>query len=107
MLTMFPVGCSQTRLGLVRPPAPGIADPQGRQKVQLRWIRAAIHGADLDQDVCRRRLRISDEHVEVAILIEDASVQQFIFPVVATTPPVRLDKIVIGVRILRVFIKIL
>ena len=33
-------------------------------------------------------LRVFDEHIEVAILVEYAGIEQFIFQVVATAPPV-------------------
>ena len=38
----------------------------------------AIAHADLDQDVFRRILGILHEHVEVAVVIEDAGIQQLI-----------------------------
>jgi hypothetical protein len=61
----------------------------------------------LDQDVGRRRLRVFDEHVEISVLVEDAGIQQFVFPVVAAAPPIRLDEIAVGIGVLRVFIQIL
>ncbi len=42
---------------------------------------SAIVDGDLDENVVRRRLRVFDEHVEIAVLIEHAGVEQLVLEV--------------------------
>ena len=70
-----------------------------------RRVRAAIAHADLDQDVGWRLLGVFHEDVEVAILVEHASINQLVLRFGATAPPVRLDQITIGKFILRIFVE--
>ncbi len=65
----------QSRAGRVRvAPRPGIAKPDGGQKVKQRGIRAAVDGCHPDEDVVVVGLGVFDENVEITILIEDAGV---------------------------------
>jgi len=57
-------------------PRPCVPVPEGRQQVELRGLGPAVHHSDADQDVVGRRLRILDQHVEVAVFVEDARVHQ-------------------------------
>ena len=66
-----------------------------------------IATADLDQDVGRRRFRVFDEHIEITVIIEDAGIEQFVFPIVAAAPPVRFDQIAVGICVLRIFVEVL
>ena len=43
--------------------------------------------------VVRRRLGVFDEHVEVAILVEHAGVEQFVFELLAAAAAVGFDEI--------------
>ena len=88
-------------------PRPLVAKPERRQNVQFGLLRAAIVDADLDQNVFRRLFGILDEHVEVAILIEYARVEQFVFEFIASAAAARLDKIAIGECRLRILVEVL
>ena len=88
-------------------PRPGVAEPDGRQQVQLSGLRPAIRHGDLDQNVVARGLRIFDEHIEVAILVEDAGVDQFELARVAASVPILLDQLLIREGGLRILVQIL
>ena len=51
--------------------------------MQFGRVGSAVVDADLDQHVLRRCFGILDEDVEVAILVENARVDQFVFEVLA------------------------
>ena len=51
--------------------------------MQLGRLGAAIVDGDLDQDVLGRRLGVLDEDVEVAVLVEDAGVEQLVLELAA------------------------
>jgi hypothetical protein len=87
------------------PRGPVVAEPQGRQHVQLGLLRAAVMGRYLDQDVLGRRLRILHEHVEVAVLLEDPGVEELVLHLVAAAPSVRLHQVGVGIRGLRVLVQ--
>ena len=72
---------------------PGVAKPERRQQVQRRGVGAAVGRADADQNVLGRVLGVLDEHVEVAVLVEDAGVEQFVFQRVLSPAAVFLDQI--------------
>ena len=82
-------------------------ETKGSAKLGSSRLRSAITHADLDQDVLRRLLGILHKHVEVAIVIEDARVEQLVFHVAAVAPFIRLDQIVIRKRGLRILVQIL
>ena len=63
-----------------------------RQHVQRCRLRTAIADRDLHQDVFRRGLRVLDEHVEIAILVEHARVEQLVFELVAARAAVRATR---------------
>ncbi len=69
------------RLLLVAVPRPVVLEPERRQQVQRRRLGPAVGGADADQDVVRRGLRVLDEDVEVAVVVENAGVQQLVLGV--------------------------
>jgi len=72
---LLPWHLSQGRLWLFGPPSPGVAKPQARQDVQAGGLRSTIAQADQDQNVGRRTFRILHKHIEVSIILKDASVQ--------------------------------
>ena len=57
-------------------------------------------------NVGRCLLGVFDKDVEIAVFVENAGVEQFIFGVVAAAPPIGFDQITLRISILRVFIKI-
>ena len=62
---------------------------------------------DPDQDVLRRFLGVLDEDVEVAILMEDAGVEQLVFELVPAAAATGLNKIAVRVLRLRVLVEVL
>ena len=79
-----------------RPQRPGVAKPSVGSRCNRALLRAAIRDRDPDQNVVRRRLRVFDEDVEVAVVVEDAGVEQLEFRIVPTARAVLLDQL--GVR---------
>src|SRR3954453_5496518 len=69
------------------------------------FLPAPIRDRDLDQDVFWRWFGIPPEHIEIAILIKDAGIDQFILHFVTVTSLVRHDQIGIRERKLRVLIQ--
>ena len=75
-----------------RPQRPGIAEPERRQQIERRRLRAAIPGRDPHQNVFRRGLRVFHEHIEIAVPIEDARIDQLEFRVRLGPPAILLDQ---------------
>ena len=98
---------SQARARRIASPRPGIAEPKRREQVERCLLRAAIVHADLDQEVFWAGLRVLDEHIEVAILIEDTGVEQLVLEVLPAPATVGRDQLVVGVRRLRVLVEVL
>ena len=69
--------------------------------------RAAIVNADLDQHIFGRCLGVLNENIEVAVLIEDAGVDQFVFRLAAAAFAIGRDEIVVRICRLRILVKIL
>ena len=88
-------------------PGPQVAEPERRQDVELGRLGAAVVDADPDEDVLGRLLGILDEHVQVAILIEDARVEQLVLELVPAPAPAGLDQVGVGERRLRVLVEVL
>ncbi len=89
----------------VAPPYPGVAEPERRQKMQERILRAAIADRGADQQIVYARLCVLDKNVEVAVSIKDSGVDQFVLPIELAPPAVLSDKIVIRVRGLRILVQ--
>ena len=97
----------QRRLVLAIAPRPRVAEPQCRQDTQPGRFRPAIVHGDLDEHVLRPRLGVFDEHVEVAVVVEYAGVEQLVLELFPRAPPVRFDQVPVGVLALRVLVEIL
>ena len=67
--------------------SPVVAEPQRRQQMQLGRLGSAVVRGDLNQDVVRAVLGIFHENIEVAIVIEDPGVEQFVFEFIAADRP--------------------
>ena len=78
------------------PRRPVVAEPQGGQQVQLGRFRSPVDGGDLHQDVFRTAFGVLDEDVEIAVVVEDAGVEELILHLVPIASPVRLHQV--GVR---------
>ena len=92
------------RTGRVCPPVPGVAEPEVWQHIQDR-IRPMINDCDLDQHVFRVEFGVLDEHIEIAVLREDARIQQFELRLFAAPLRVHLDELLIGIGGVRVFVE--
>ncbi len=97
----------QQRLGAAAGPRPGVAEPQRRQHVKVRGLRATVADGDADQHVLGCRLRILDEHVEVAVAVEHAGVEQFVLGLVPAAAAVGVDEVGVRVGRLRVLVQVL
>src|SRR5262249_38019110 len=71
-------GQSQRRSVAAGFPTPGVAEPDLRQQMNVRWLGAAILHRDAHQNLIRGRLRILHEDIEVAVALECSAVDQFV-----------------------------
>ena len=67
---------------------------------------AAIEGGNLDQHVLGGGLGIFDGDVEVAVVVEDAGVDQFVFEIRARAMAVCFDQVSVGKRALRILVQV-
>ncbi len=88
-------------------PRPCIAEPERRQQMQRGRFRSTVGDADSYAQVIRARLGVFNKHIEVAVFVEDARVEQLILQRLAASLAVRLDEIQIRIRRLRILIEIL
>src|SRR5277367_1562223 len=96
---------NETRLWLVRFPAPGISKGQLRQQVQRRGGIAAIVRGNPHQHIIDSRLSVFDEHVEISILIEYPGVEQFVFRGIDSVLSILGAELRIGISRLRILVK--
>ena len=75
--------------------------------MNLCGFRATVMHGDTDQDVFRITFSVFDKHIEVAVVVEDASVEKFVFHLLARAPPVRLHQIAIGIFSLGILVQVL
>src|SRR5277367_3881875 len=75
--------------------------------MQERWLEAPIAYADFDQQIVGRRFRIFNKNVEVAVVVEDAGVEQLVFLFVARALAVGLDEVVVRIGAMRVLVEVL
>jgi hypothetical protein len=73
--------------------------------VQRRGLRPAVDGGDARQDVVRPGLGVLDEHVEVAVLGEDAGIHQLVFHVQLAALPVDPHQLLVGEGPLRILVE--
>src|SRR2546423_5335072 len=76
-------------------PAPGIAKPQCWDQVQFGILWSAIKGFHANANIFGTGLGILNEDVEVAVIVEDAGIQQLILHSAAVTPAVLLHQLTI------------
>ncbi len=76
------------RLAVVQAPGPGVAEPQRRQHVERGFVRAGVADPHADADVVGAGLGIVDGDVPVAVVVQDAGVQQLELGVVPAAGPV-------------------
>ena len=86
---------------------PGVAEPEGRQQVEGRLLRAPVMDGDLYQDILRGRLRVLHEDVEVAVAVEYPGIDELVLQVIPVALAVGLDEVVVWERGLRVPVEVL
>src|SRR5947207_2512790 len=98
---------AQSRPRRARLPRPRVSKPQRRQHVHVGRVGPAVGDRDADQHLVDGGLRVLDDDVEVAIVVEDAGVEQLVF---ARSPvPARglLEQQRVGKRALRILVEVL
>src|SRR3954468_22440137 len=86
-------------------PGPVIPEPERRQERERRFFGTVVRGGDPDQYVVRRALRVLDENVEVAILVEDVRVGELVLGIDSCSTPVLDDEVEIRVLALRILVQ--
>jgi hypothetical protein len=76
-----------------------------REDVQRRRARPAVERLDPDAQVLGVGLGILNEDIEVAVLVEDAGVEQFVLEPLSAAGPVLGDEAVVGEGCLRVLVQ--
>ena len=79
-------------LGLGHVPRPGVPVPERRKQMELGRLGAAVRRGDPHEDVVGRRLRVLHRHVEVAVAVEDAGVEELVLRRPPAPPPILLDQ---------------
>ena len=88
-------------------PAPDVAEPELRDQVDLGIFRTAVADLDTDAEVLRPILRVLDKDVEIAVLIEDAGIEQLEFGTRAVAAAVLAHQPLVRVLRLRVLVQVL
>ena len=91
-------------LATLRVPRPFVAEPERRQDVQRCRLRALVPNDDPHQDVGRRRLRVVDLDDPVAVVIEDAGIEQLVLGLELGSCARCPDQVVVRERGLRVVV---
>lgn len=91
-------------LQALQPPAPGIAEPQGRQEMQLGLFVAAIGHRDADAGIVGGRLGIGDIDLEIPIPCKDPGVDQLEFRLMAGAGPVGRHQLIVREGRLRILV---
>ena len=88
-------------------PAPDVAEPELRDQVDLGIFRTTVADLDTDAEVLRPFLRVLDEDVEIAVLIEDAGIEQLELGTTAVAAAVLSHQPLVRVLRLRVLVQVL
>ena len=70
-----------------------------------RSFRSAIMNRDPHEHVFRPGFGVFDKDIEIAVIIEDARIEQFKFRLVLAAPPIFLHQLRIGKFPLRIFVE--
>src|SRR6516162_268860 len=98
---------THARLVVAAAPGPGVAEPQRRQDVHLGRLGPAIVDRNLDQNIFRPILGVFDEDVEVAVVVEDAGVEQLVLELIPAAAAVGVNQIGVRELPLRILIEVL
>ena len=82
--------------GAIGEPAPGVAKPHLGQHVDRRFVGTAVVDGQTQQNVVGAGLGIFDVDVEVAVVVEDAGLDDLEFGLLAVAPRVLLQQEIIG-----------
>ena len=93
---------SDLRPGDRRIPRPAVAEPQRRQHVQRGGLRTGVADLDSHAEIVRRRLRVVDGDVPVAVVVEGARVEEFVLGSAAIAAGVLCHELVIRKGSLRI-----
>jgi hypothetical protein len=102
---LSPVDLPKCRPGRIGPPRPRVAEPERGQNVERCRLRATVGHRDPDEDILGRGLGVLDEDVEVAVVREDAGVEQLVLQLLARPMAVRHHEVVVRVGPLRVLVE--
>ena len=105
-LDLHEVGFLGRSVRFGNPRRPVIPKPERRQEVQFGRLRSPVGRRDPHQDVFRTGLGVLHEDVEVAVVIEDAGIEQLVLHLLAITPPVRLHQVGVGKGRLGIFVEV-
>jgi hypothetical protein len=86
-------------------PGPGVAEPRRRQQVERRRLGTAVEGGHLHHQIFGVDLRVLDEDVEVAGLVEDAGVDELVLGRAAVATAILVDQVGVGKRRLRILVE--
>ncbi len=89
----------------VRLERPRVAEPHRRQQMDRRVLGPAVVHVDAAEQVVRPGLGVGDLDVEVAVLVEDAGVEQLVLHLEARARAVRVDEVGVRERRLRVLVQ--
>ena len=87
-------------------PGPLVAEPQPRQQVERGGIRPTVVDRAADQDIFRGGLGVLDEHVEVAVLVEHAGVEQLVLGLIPAPLVIRANQVVVRIGGLRILVQV-
>ena len=98
-------GGRQPRFAYLALPGPGVAEPELRQQVEDGLLGAAVVDRHLHEQIFWPGLGVLDEDIEVAVVVEDAGVQQFVLGLVLAPAATFLDELAVGELALRVLVE--
>jgi hypothetical protein len=99
------LGQHEPRLVSLPLPGPGVPEPEGRQHMERRRLRRPVVDGHADEDVVRARLRVLHQHVEVAVVVEHARIDELELGLLAPAPRVLLDQAQVRVLALGVLVE--
>ena len=87
-------------------PRPLVAEPQPRQQVERGGIGSTVVDRAADQNIVRGGLGVLDEHVEVAVLVEHAGVEQLVLRLIPAPLVIRANQVVVRIGGLRILVQV-
>src|ERR1700694_5146248 len=89
---------------VVETPCPRVAEPERRDDVQLGSVRTGIADRDPYKDVLRVGLRVVGRDLPVPVAVEDASVEELVLRIAATSVGVLVDELCVGILALGIHV---